>query len=115
VTGAMVALFAAALATVGTVLGDLVSAEVRHRLDRIPMQIVALAARRLPPLVREDRAQEWAAELAAILEQRGASKLPITRLVIGLRFAFGIWSSPRPAGSGESGRRRGHPSSLRAC
>jgi hypothetical protein len=84
------AILAAILATLtGTaILGDLVSEEIRGRLDHLPHAIIRLAARRLPPDVREDLAQEWTAELHELL--RGAEALPITRLYRGIRYAFGL-------------------------
>lgn len=74
----------------GAVLGDLLSEEVRRRLDLIPLHLMRLACTRLPEPARSDRADEWAAELDAILVRRGATKLPVTRLVVGLRFALGL-------------------------
>jgi hypothetical protein len=78
-------------ALVGTVLSDLVSEEIRRRLDLVPRRLVRLAARRLPASVREERVDEWCAEIDVILAQRGATRLPITRLTIGVRFALGLF------------------------
>jgi hypothetical protein len=73
-------------------IGDMVSAEVRDRLDRLPHAILRLAARRLDPAqyvtVYED---EWLAELTYIL--KGDEARPITRLVHGTRYALGILAS----------------------
>ncbi|MEU4162972.1 hypothetical protein [Actinoplanes sp. NPDC026670] len=75
---------------IGAVVGDMVSDEVRQRLDRLPLSLIRLCCRRLPEPIRSDRADEWSAELAAILAKRGSAKLPITRLVVGVRFALGL-------------------------
>jgi hypothetical protein len=84
------AVLAAILATLtGTaILGDLVSEEIRVRLDRLPHALIRLAARRLPSDVREDLAEEWTAELHEIL--RGAEALPVTRLYRGTRYGLGL-------------------------
>ena len=70
-----------------TAIGDMVSEEVRDRLDHLPHAILRLAARRLDPAQRvavyED---EWLPELTYILKETR----PITRLVHGTRFALGI-------------------------
>jgi hypothetical protein len=77
---ALWAVLAAILVTLtGTaILGDLVSEEIRGRLDRLPYALIRLAVRRVLPGVREDLAEEWTAELHEIL--RGAEALPVTRL-----------------------------------
>jgi hypothetical protein len=86
---ALWAVLAAVLAMTGTaILGDLVSEEVRGRLDHLPHALIRLAARRLPPDVREDLAEEWTAELHEILH--GAEALPVTRLYRGTRYALGL-------------------------
>ncbi len=82
-----------------TALGDMVSEEVRDRLDYLPHTILRLAARRLDPAQRvtvyED---EWLPELAYIL--KGDEARPITRLVHGTRYAVGIcFGARRVAGS----------------
>lgn len=70
-------------------LGDMVSEEVRDRLDHLPHAILLLAARRLDPAQRftvyED---EWLPELTYIL--KGDEARPMTRLYHGTRFALGI-------------------------
>jgi Z1 domain len=72
-----------------TVIGDMVSEEVRDRLDHIPHAILKLAAGRLDPgqrsFVYDD---EWLPELDYIL--RGAEARPITRLITGTYYALGI-------------------------
>jgi hypothetical protein len=78
---------------VGAVVGDMVSDEIRQRLDRLPLSLIQLACRRLPEPIRSDRAAEWSAELVAILAERGSTKLPISRLVVGIRFALGLFAA----------------------
>jgi hypothetical protein len=85
--------FGALAAVFGTVVGDLVSEEIRRRLDQVPRHLVRVAARRLPPASRAERVEEWCAEIDAILARRGATRLPITRLVIGVRFAAGLFAA----------------------
>jgi hypothetical protein len=72
-----------------TAIGDMVSEEVRERLDHLPHAILRLAERRLDPdqrvTVYED---EWLPELAYIL--KGDEARPVTRLIHGTRYAFGI-------------------------
>jgi hypothetical protein len=70
-------------------LGDLVSEEIRGWLDLAPRGILRLAAARLADVgkttIYED---EWLPELIYIL--RGAESRPITRLITGTKYAFGI-------------------------
>jgi hypothetical protein len=70
-------------------LGDLVSEEVRDRLDHLPHAILRLAARRLDAAqcitVYED---EWLPELTYVL--KGDEARPVTRVYHGTRFALGI-------------------------
>jgi hypothetical protein len=72
-----------------TALGDMVSEEVRDRLDHLPHAILHVAAMRLDSAQRvtvyED---EWLPELAYIL--KGDEARPITRLISGSWFAVGI-------------------------
>lgn len=72
-----------------TALGDMVSEEVRDRLDHVPNAILRLAARQLDPEQRATIYEEvWLPDLAYFL--RGDEARPVTRLVQGTRFAFGI-------------------------
>jgi hypothetical protein len=75
-------------------LGDMVSKEVRDRLDHLPHAILRLAARRLDAAQRvtvyED---EWLPELSYIL--KGDEARPITRLFHGTRYALGILANTR--------------------
>jgi hypothetical protein len=82
--------FLAALGT--TVLGGMISQEVRDRLDHLPHAILRLAACRLTPGQRSSIYQdEWVPELTYILKEADAR--PITRLIIGTRYALGILNS----------------------
>jgi RNA polymerase sigma-70 factor (sigma-E family) len=82
----------AIIAFVGTLsivtLGDMVSEEVRARLDQLPFALLGLARRRLSDELQDDAGAEWHAELHYIL--RGAEALPVTRLFRGMRFAIGL-------------------------
>lgn len=72
-----------------TVIGDMVSEEVRDRLDHIPHAILKLAAGRLDTGQRSSvYDDEWLPELCYIL--RGAEARPITRLITGTHYALGI-------------------------
>jgi hypothetical protein len=83
--------------TGAAILGDLISEEIRGRLDQLPHGLLRLAARRVQADVRQDLAEEWAAELHEIL--RGAEALPITRLYLGIRYALGLLrTAPSVAG-----------------
>jgi Domain of unknown function (DUF4407) len=71
------------------VIGELLSEEVRDRLEQIPRAVLLLAARRLDPNQRASvYHDEWLPELTYIL--KGAEARPITRLITGTRYAFGI-------------------------
>lgn len=77
-----------------TAFGDIVSEEVRDRLDHLPHAILRLAARWLTVdqrvTVFED---EWLPELTYILQDDEAR--PVTRLYHGTRYAIGIAFSTR--------------------
>jgi hypothetical protein len=77
-----------------TAIGDMVSEEVRDRLDHLPHAVLRLAARRLDPgqraIVYDD---EWLPELTYIL--KGDEARPITRLYHGGRFTLGILVTAR--------------------
>lgn len=78
-------------------VGELVSDEIRARLDRIPLGVLAMAAKRLRPEHREALyVQEWLPELHHVLQ--GDEATPITRLIHGTRFAVSLWfSAPQVA------------------
>jgi DNA-binding transcriptional MerR regulator len=80
--GAAVVLFG-----LGAALGDVVSEEIRARLDRVPHALLRVAARRLAPELREENLAGWTADLHEFL--RGAEALPVTRLLRGIRCALG--------------------------
>jgi hypothetical protein len=75
-------------------IGDMVSEEIRDRLDHLPHAILRLAARRLDS---DERAaiydDEWLPELTYIL--KGDESRPVTRLYHGIRFALGILAAVR--------------------
>jgi transcriptional regulator with XRE-family HTH domain len=75
-------------------IGDMVSEEVRDRLDHLPHAILRLAVRRLDPIERiAIYDHEWLPELTYILQ--GDEALPVTRLYHGTHFAFGILLTAR--------------------
>ena len=75
-------------------LGDLVSEEIRGWLDLIPRGILRLAAVQLDQAQRETIYQdEWLPELQFAL--RGAESRPITRLILGTRYALGLLIAAR--------------------
>src|SRR5580704_10979371 len=75
-------------------LGDLVSEEIRGWLDLIPRGFLRLAAARLDQAQRETIYQdEWLPELHFAL--RGAESRPITRLILGTRYALGLLVAAR--------------------
>lgn len=72
-----------------TAIGDMVSEEVRDRLDHLPHAILRLAAWRLDSAQRVTMYDdEWMPELTYIL--KGDEARPITRLYHGTRYALGI-------------------------
>jgi hypothetical protein len=109
-TGPLWWLLGVLCAAIAAAVGDMVNEEIRGRLDRVPMWLARQACRALPSPIRADRLEEWTAELAAILDRRGADKLPVTRLIVGIRFAVGLFAAvPRI-----HGRHRRAPRPLRA-
>jgi hypothetical protein len=89
---AMWAILSAVTAVMLAVLGELVSEEIRARLDRIPFALLRAAAGRVPLAQRQELYDEaWLPELYHIL--RGDEAMPITRLVHGTRYALRIWLS----------------------
>ncbi len=73
---------------VAAAIGDMVSAEVRARLDQLPYTVLHLAIRRLPAELRADIGKDWQAELDHILHR--AKLYPVTRLIKGVYFAAGL-------------------------
>jgi hypothetical protein len=73
-------------------IGELVSDEIRARLDRVPLALLAMAARRLPPgQYKALYVEAWLPELRHVLQ--GDQATPITRLIHGIRFAASLWVS----------------------
>lgn len=94
----MIAWVCTAGALVGVVilasLGDLARKEIQGRLGLIPQAILWVASRWLDPVRRVTLYKgQWLPELTGIL--RGAEPVPITRLLIGIRFALRIVVAPR--------------------
>jgi hypothetical protein len=94
--GAVLALGAAAVSGV-------VSDEFRARLDRIPYGLLRVAIGRLPQEVRADVGEEWRAELDHILHR--AEAFPLTRLLLGTRFALGLLRAAPSVGKNLAGVR----------
>jgi hypothetical protein len=75
-------------------LGDMVSEEVRDRLDHLPHAILRLAALRLDPVKRVLLYERvWLPDLAYFL--KGDEARPVTRLLHGARYAIGILATAR--------------------
>jgi hypothetical protein len=93
--GLVVALVGLVVVLLLAVINDLVRAEIRGRLDPIPLALLALAARRLPPERYEAHyVKEWLPELDHVLQEDQTT--PITRLIHGIQYAAGLWlSAPR--------------------
>jgi hypothetical protein len=76
------------------VVGELVSEEIRDRLDQVPRAILRLAARWLDPGQRAAvYRDEWEPELIYIL--KGTEARPVTRLITGTWYGLGILASTR--------------------
>jgi hypothetical protein len=70
-------------------LGDLISAEIRGWLNRVPDAVLKLATFRLDPADRETTYREvWGPDLDYYL--RGDESRPITRLIRGMAFAVSL-------------------------
>ena len=75
-------------------VGDMVSEEIRDRLDHLPHAILRLAACRLDASVRAAIYDgEWLPELIYILQ--GDEARPVSRVYHGVRFALGILITAR--------------------
>jgi hypothetical protein len=89
---ALLYVFSFIVAVLIAAIGELVSDEIRARLDRMPLALLAAAARRLPPEQRDELyGQAWLPELRHILQ--GDEATPITRLIHGVRYALRLWLS----------------------
>ena len=96
-TGYLWAVLGIVAVVVMTAFRGMASDELRDRLDHLPHALLRLAARRLTPAQRNTiYHDEWVPELTYIL--KGAAARPITRFIIGSRYALGILvSAPRIA------------------
>jgi hypothetical protein len=107
----MSALVTSAIALVGgfmgVALGDVLSNEIRARLDKIPHAIVQVAVLRLPVPLRRELSDEWSAELTEIL--RGHEALAVTRLWVGVRYSTGLLRSSAQVGRALSPDNAGDP------
>jgi hypothetical protein len=87
--------WAAIAAVLGTIItavaANMVSEEVAGRLDLIPRAFIYFAGRRAPRDLRAELNDEWLAELGVIL--KNARPLPVTRLLVGMRYALGLLHS----------------------
>lgn len=72
----------------GTAFGEMVSEEIRGRLDRVPHAVLKLAILRLDPADRETAREYWGPDLDEKL--RGDESVPITRLIRGMAFALSL-------------------------
>ena len=83
----VVAICVFVLSTVSAALVDMCKDEARARIEKLPELIVRMASIWLPYGDREDQASEWIAELHKI---HSTDELPVTRLVLRLRFAISL-------------------------
>jgi anti-anti-sigma regulatory factor len=85
-------------------IGDMVSEEVRDRLDHLPHAILRLAAWRLDPALRASLYEEvWLPDLAYHL--KGDEARPVTRLYHGICFAAGMLASAHRSSRSLNGAR----------
>ena len=70
------------------VLGGLAQDEVKGWLARIPFGLLRVARSRLPVDARDDLYEDWIADLTYALADK--ADRPVTRLVVGIRFAWGL-------------------------
>lgn len=92
----LVAAFASLGGLVLGMLSDMVSEEVRARLDRLPQAIVGLAVLRLPCAVRDATRHDWLADLDILLH--GDEAVPVTRLFKGVSFGLSLLFSASKMG-----------------
>jgi hypothetical protein len=85
--GAVVGVIIAAL--VIAAVANMVSEEVRTRLEKLPRTLIWLAALWLPRDQRPSRRVEWLGELDVTMLERDG--LPVTRLLAGTEFALGLF------------------------
>lgn len=77
----------------GKVCLDLMSKELQGQVELLPHWILRLAARRLPRALRARYFEDWEAELDYIVKWHDAR--PITRLLLGFRFATSLLRGAR--------------------
>ncbi len=75
-------------------LGTLFRTEAGTRLERLPLLILRLAARRLPLVMRASQLEEWCANVIDEIHPTSLG-LPLTRLVRGCTFALSAWYGAR--------------------
>jgi hypothetical protein len=93
-SGYLLAFLAIAGGLVAAAVGDMVSEEVRDRLDHVPHAILKLAASRLDaPRRTAIYDDEWLPELTYILQ--GNEARPVSRVYHGTRYALGILIAAR--------------------
>jgi hypothetical protein len=69
-------------------VGGALHREMKGRVNRIPVMLLRLAARRLPVTIRQEWTEEWSGELAAIGEEY--KDMPVTRLLKRAGFVLGV-------------------------
>ena len=87
-------LIGAALALFVLVGGGLLRTEATTRLERFPLLILRLAARRLPHVLRAEQLEEWRANVLDVIEPSSVG-LPLTRIARGCSFALSSWWGAR--------------------
>lgn len=87
-------LIGAALALFVLVGGGLLRTEATTRLERFPLLILRLAARRLPHVLRAEQLEEWRANVLDVIEPSSVG-LPLTRFARGCSFALSSWWGAR--------------------
>ncbi len=91
------------VALITTAVSNLVTEELRSRLDLMPYAVLRLAIRRLPAELRKNVGDEWLAELHHILHR--TESLPLTRVVSAVLYTLGLLHTARRIGRGLRGIR----------
>lgn len=91
------------VALITTTVSNLVTEELRSRLDLMPYAVLRLAIRRLPAELQKDVGDEWLAELHHILHR--TESLPVTRVVSAISYTLGLLRTARRIGRGLIGVR----------
>jgi hypothetical protein len=87
-------LIGAASALLMLVGGGLLRTEATTRLERLPLFILRLAARRLPHVLRAEQLEEWRANVLDVIEPSSVG-LPLTCIARGCSFALSSWWGAR--------------------